>query len=370
MHKPETNDPIEKYLALAERRLCRNLYADHVSAILAEAKDHMTERADELVANGMEREQALVTAALSFGDVREWTGSIVQSAYADAFTGKWRVFSVCACAVLLSAPLMESQMPSSGEYNECFLLFVASVMGLVAIGSFCARHWAPKVLIATGLLLSIAGFIVSGFTMVSLSGSNMVCTRQDMLQKAHIWSRMIVGEQRELDLLRIGQQTYGTGRLPSAVPAVLCAPNGYIVPRPTNQVSHGEQYYPTLWPSAFKRPALMSQVRDPMSFDEMGRLEDAAPYYTVSNIADAAQAWQSDGSLNVGDLNANLHGDMNLRDGFLKAAARRARFDVRAGTQMVQVTAVTTAFTLILNGIFAGVGRFIFRVRRRRAQTA
>ena len=320
--------PIEAYLSDVARRLGRRLPADIVEQKLAEAREHLSLRVADLVAQGKSTEDAEAAAVAAFGPAGEWARMVSDSAYADTGALKARRVSLVAglagvgiaCLAIVYLAMRIIVVPFTPSIDPPDVVILYSLSALVLVGANLRARRAITALLATASVIAAVGVFLFLGTYFTYGRNGIVFPRSDYLTYPGRYRQIAAHVQVEQNLLELGFKTYGyydartgTPKMPSpappVVPAELRAANGgYIVPRPLEvgeRLTNGRRsYYPTsggrFWPSAFKefhQPTLSNPYQPGSGKGIRGLVKavDETPYLTTRTRAEATRVWQQPG---------------------------------------------------------------------------
>src|SRR5579862_5769724 len=141
----ESHEAIKAYLSDAGKYLRRRMPASVAEARLAEAREHLTERAEELISDGMLPEQAQAAAVAAFGPAKEWARSIAEAAYTDSGSVIARrigtafgvLAALCAFGVLVTASFKRDA--SAYASMGCVIVYLLALAALV-VWAFRSRR--------------------------------------------------------------------------------------------------------------------------------------------------------------------------------------------------------------------------------------
>jgi hypothetical protein len=350
--------PTDRFMARVAKRL-RGLSNEQRDPILAEARSHIVERAAELVAAGMDIGQAETTAVAAFGKPERWAGDIVDAAFVDQHS---RLANRCAIGLgicMLALPLTMF-FPNARPSLSPMVIFLVGLAGC----SFLARQYANRAFALIGVSIALLCFAGTGRLYVTGHGYSGPATRGQYLFRARMQDMVFAGQQREIQLLKLGVQTFNGTEQERTVPAVLRVGSRYIVPQPSTMPasSVGGPYY---YCSAFKRvPAIYADHIITIT-GTMDPLDAPSPYLTVASLQEADQAWCRDGA---GWISATLPIRDSARQSALEFHAIAnigPRFDVRAAESLAAFAACWTIVVIALHAVAVYLGRTTHRLRRR-----
>lgn len=366
-------DNIASYVNEAARRLRRRLPAAQVVPIISEARQHLEDRAEELEAGGITREQAEATAVAGFGPVRPWVQDVVASAYEDGNTRRARHFGLYAVITALFGPLLFEMAPAGirlpGSGSSLVKIFVAGAL-LSMLCAFRGRRPLPARILLVGAAAVVIGFFYTGFFLVATSvGIN--AKRTQIASEIESWRLQVSDSRSEVRLLELGLATYDAGA--AKVPAALRTNDGrFIVPLQQEPGS----VVRSLWYSAFKycdTATWEGYLRSPnRSMKLYFQTKNAAPYRSVATRAEAAREWNDLGSAWHKDQKDHLAYNVHMLQAFEVAARRPATFDYHAGQVAVVGFGFLAAVLAALDAAAAWCGRFAMRLgwTGRRRQSA
>lgn len=233
MDNRSTLDPIGHFLNQAEGRLQGRLAPSRLTEALEEAREHLTQRTEEMTAAGLEPKAAAAASVAAFGPAREWARAILIAADTAPGARLLRTVSVTAFTIFLMAtPVwLFINFGTADDHNSLLRMMLPMAVALAALlvalaGVFCARRCPVPGLSGVIAAAAAVTFLLAGSLFFSTPHRAMVSRRDQAAYRALV---------SQVHLLRLGNQTYAGSALPPGVPGALKTPDGYLAPmwRPT-----------------------------------------------------------------------------------------------------------------------------------------
>jgi hypothetical protein len=223
-------NPVEDFLAQAERSLRGRLTPEKVAATLVEARQRMTRRAEDLAAGGLAADAAIAAASAAFGTPRQWASDVLRAAGYRAHVKSANYVSIASfvlCLIVIPmAVWLLSNMLNAGKMSafDCALiagLLATPLAAFVApLGALIAGRCEVKTLAVIAAVLALLSAIVTGLSIPPLM--NGLMTQAAFIDYAD--------NREEQALLQLGVQTYTAANAPAILPKELRGANGYLAP--------------------------------------------------------------------------------------------------------------------------------------------
>ena len=367
-------DPIDNFLLEAAKRL-RALPAERRSRVLAEAENHLRERAADPAVEGQSSEQAMQLALSSFGSARSWTSSIVDAYYADSSTRPaLRAVSAFAAMPLAGAALLTLALaafsPAMWKHYAnvhvplCACLFGFGLLGTTATAFLGRKASTAKLLILTAIVTA-ATFTIGG--LFGVPDQFGVPTARSYVQfEARGLTREMNSNQADLNRLKSGLtafQSINSSAGTSAFAAWREPGGGYVVP-----VALAERSGNYVWAAtAFKMPIPYSGIKERAV---ARRAYSREPEMTVPTLAAARQMWLQNAPDNIADDQRNVAADRKYLRGREYREYRQPEFNFAAARYVIECLPLSAVLLLILDWLAARFGRWAYRHRRQSALPA
>jgi len=379
-------DTIDDYLAEAEGALRRRLPDDLAEQRLAEAREHLVERAAELSAGGMAPEQAQATAVSAFGPAREWAVAIAEAAYADTGAMTARRIAIAAAALIVFVPLVEmlylffAPPPNPWPYAmaSAEIDFVALAACVLAVSSLRGRRAQPFAIASIALLAAAVAFFACGSGWVVAPGNGRQWRPGEVDGLIGGLAKEIPDNRNDLALVSLGMQAFCRPDgmvLEADMPADLRAGSGYITPIPAYPGADTADRGPTMadteaMDSPFKgydrrywQPYLSSSANVDVGL-KMKRLE---PYHTAPTIEEAEAEWRERGPTWMMRERALLAARIGMLGQMQRLASQPAEFVWQRGAVGASMLAVYVLGALVLDLLAAHAGRLLLLRSRGRS---
>ncbi|BDI33704.1 hypothetical protein CCAX7_57550 [Capsulimonas corticalis] len=325
-------DPIEQFLAQAEKRLRGQLSPEKLASTLAEAHEHLTCRAEELTAGGLAPDAAAATAVASFGKPREWAREILVSEHMTPYLRVANNISIGGFTLFLLATPLAIPALAIVERDQ-FAPIIALIAGaalafaVANLGALVARRCAAKTLIGVVAAAAVVSYLVIGLSANPLA---------KILMQRRIVAQAQDSIRTDVNLLQQGIQVYGASTLPAKVPNSLKITGGFLAPVARTH------------PASMK--ALSGGSTEAVATEEL-----------------AAQRWRDFGAVRLAECRMGLVDlqnrpvtHMNTLQVF--STFQGDDFDSAIAQQAVYWVLIQGAFCLALCFISAQLGRLIHRV--------
>ncbi|MCW3059525.1 MAG: hypothetical protein JWQ02_1346 [Capsulimonas sp.] len=231
MDKIAQQSPINAFLAQSEQRLRGRISRAKIATTLAEAREHLTYRAEELMESGLTLEAAEAAAAEAFGKPREWAKEILMSENYKPYLQAANNISIGGFTVFLfTAPLTVMALADfgRGHFDTCFNVIQITwiAFAIAVLGALVARRFAFRAFAAALAAAIVVTYLVVGISVKPLG--------KIMTQRIQILDTQVT-LQDDLDRLKLGEQVYAASALPTLVPARLRGPlNGPYTDKATS----------------------------------------------------------------------------------------------------------------------------------------
>lgn len=387
------SDKIDAYLSKAGRLLERRLPKELAEQRLAEARAHITDRAEELMAQGMAQDQAERTATAVFGPAAEWTRTISLAAYADTrarMAGKIATISGLIACFCVPAALVTATKDSPASSTEAAVFIALYLLGLVGmgIGAFRSRMNRTSLMALAAALAIVGSTVYTGTTF--LAGRDGIWSRAKIAPALGAMPLELREYSGEADLLKAGIAAY-SGDL--AIPPALRSANGsYIVPKPLTtpvmlRTPFGYQVAPEIGRASFAAPSgdpIMSAFKEFTPAEEARfantnyyrtlalRIQTAqqASARTVPTEAQAASEWRAWGPKWLAVMQYSAEWDRQELASYGMGDSGSTGFSWKCAQIGFFLAGIVAAPIVLLDYLAAWLGRLHFRRRTPERQQA